>query len=37
LFADLNGKVEREAVTNALHALSALKMCLSLERGSKVA
>jgi hypothetical protein len=37
LFADSNGKEEREAVTNALHALSALKMCLSLERGTKIA
>jgi hypothetical protein len=37
LFADSDGKAEREAVTNALHALSALKMCLSLERGAKAA
>lgn len=31
LFADLNGKAEREAVTNALNALDALRSCLGLE------
>jgi hypothetical protein len=37
LFTDSNGKAEREAVTNALHALSALKMCLSFEREAGIA
>lgn len=31
LFNDLKGKAEREAVTNALNALSALRSCLGLE------
>ena len=31
LFNDLNGRVEREAVANALNALYALRTCLGLE------
>ena len=31
LFADSNGRAEREAVTNALNALYALRSCLGLE------
>lgn len=31
LFADSNGRAEREAVTNALNALNALRSCLGLE------
>ena len=31
LFADPDGKAEREAVTNALNALYALQTCLELE------
>jgi hypothetical protein len=37
LFTDSNGKAEREAITNALHALSALKMCLSFESEAGIA
>jgi hypothetical protein len=31
LFTDSNGKAEREAVTNALNALDALRSCLGFE------
>lgn len=31
LFADSNGRAEREAVANALNALHALRTCLGLE------
>jgi len=31
LFADSNGRAEREAVVNALNALNALRSCLGLD------
>ena len=37
LFSDSNGKTEREAVTNALGALRALRACLGLEDTSAAA
>lgn len=37
LFADSSGRVEREAVENALNALFALRTCLGIERPAAAA
>jgi len=37
LFAESNARIEREALTNAIHALYALRACLGLENHAAAA